>query len=168
MFSSCGLGLSKFHSRLIAKVVELFGIGGFHIDYNFHCRLRSLAFLTFLLIKFKEVGAVLFLDFQILFKRRVFNAESFNLLGGFLFLFGYRFFLSFLDCAVNFGKEVLRFLLNLLGLLLGLVHTFCDRNFAIYLLVIKNKWKPKRVAEALNISLATVSRRVKVILQADL
>lgn len=46
-----------------------------------------------------------------------------------------------------------------------LVHTFDDRDFAIYLLAIENKWKQKKVAEALNISPATVSRRIKVILQ---
>lgn len=46
-----------------------------------------------------------------------------------------------------------------------LVHTFDDRDFAIYLLAIDNKWKQKKVAEALNISPATVSRRVKIILK---
>ena len=46
-----------------------------------------------------------------------------------------------------------------------LVHNFDDKDFAIYLLAIENKLKQKKVAEALNISPATVSRRVKVILQ---
>ena len=46
-----------------------------------------------------------------------------------------------------------------------LVHTFDDRDFAIYLLAIENKWKQKKVAKALGLSPATVSRRVKVILQ---
>lgn len=46
-----------------------------------------------------------------------------------------------------------------------LVHTFDDRDFAIYLLAIENKWKQKKVAEELNLSPATVNRRVKVILQ---
>lgn len=46
-----------------------------------------------------------------------------------------------------------------------MVHTFDDRDFAVYLLAVENKWKQKKVAEALILSPATVSRRVKAILQ---
>ncbi len=46
-----------------------------------------------------------------------------------------------------------------------LVHTFDDRDFAIYLLAIENKLKQKKVAQALDLSPATVSRNVKTILQ---
>lgn len=46
-----------------------------------------------------------------------------------------------------------------------IVHTFNDRDFAFYLLAIENKWKRKKIAEVLNISPATVSRRVKFVLK---